>query len=110
MLMSHKWEKKKEMWLLRVPGVVESKDTKTTSLKWGGCLGSGSGNTEDAEAHSKLKMDGHQGMETATSEGDRNLKELGACKSEELDQLHLREKEEMAMKLQVQQRVFEINL
>lgn len=71
---------------------------------------SGIRKTEDAEAQSKLKMDGHQGMETTTSKGDRNLKELGACKLEELDQLHLREREEMAMKLQVQQQVFEINL
>lgn len=28
MFMSHKWEKKKEMWLLQAQGVTESKDTK----------------------------------------------------------------------------------
>lgn len=55
-------------------------------------------------------MDGHQDMETTTSEGERNLKELGACKWEELDHLHPRDREERAMKLQVQQQVFEINL
>lgn len=42
--------------------------------------------------------DGHQDMETTTSKGERNLRELAACKLEELDQLHLRVREEMAMK------------
>lgn len=72
---------------------------------------SGFGKKEDAESQAKLKMDdGHQDMETTTSKGRGNLKKLDACKLEELDQLHPRVREEMAMKLQVQQQVFEINL
>lgn len=67
---------------------------------------SGFGKKEDAEYHAKLKMD----METTTSKGDGNLKELGPSKLEELDQLHHRVRKEMAIKLQVQQQVFKINL
>jgi len=80
------------------------------SLRRGGCSASGFGKNEDAESQSKLKMDeGHQDMEMTTSKGEGNLRELRVCQLEELDQLHPRVREEMAMKLQVQQQVFEIN-
>lgn len=67
---------------------------------------SGFGKTEDAEYQAKLKM----GMETTTSKGEGNLKELHPSKLEGLDQLHPRVRKEMAVKLQVQQQVFKINL
>lgn len=62
------------MWLLRAQGVADPKDTKTTSLRQGGCLVSGFGKKEDAESQAKLKMDGHQDMETTTSKGEKKLK------------------------------------
>lgn len=99
------------MWLLLAQDVVELKDTKTTSRKRGGCSVSGFGKNEGAESQDKMKMDeGHQDMEMTTSKWKENLKELSACKLEELDQLHPRAREERAIKLQVQQQVIEINL